>query len=646
MFGREHTGRDDRRYAAAVAAIVAVGLWLFWPTLRAGLFSDDYFVVASMDGKLAAPRASLDLFNFGDGSPQDVRALRRLGSIAWWSSPDFRISFLRPLSSALFHVDRALFGRNDVAYHAHSLAAWAAAVLAVAFLYRRLVPRGVAALALAMFALDQSQHGPVAWLCNRGALYAILVGALAVHAHLRWRLEGRRSYAWASACLLVLGVLLGEWSLPMFAYLAAFEAFGARDAWRTRVVALVPAGVVALAFLAARTVLHYGARGSGVYVDPTADPWAFSRLLLHRVPVLVADMMFDVPASWWDFGSPWRDAVLHQELIPPTVWARLPNWQSLHLALGVIAIACFGLLLAWSWRGLDDGERRHARWLVVGSLVALFPVVGAFASTRLTLTAFVGFAPVLALCLREIGRRVLAFRRVGAARALGFGLLGLAILRMQLVGSLREDVVGTADNFRAASAWVGTAELDPREVARQHVFLVSAIEFTTTFFFAYTWGYVHPLPRAFVPLTVAPWPLEIERPALDVLVLRTLGGTFMNASSEVHFRPPTLALRPGQELEVDEVRAEVTEMVGGQPSALRFRFARPLEDRDYVFLSATPRGVRRLVLPAVGAVQRIPRAARPNWIEAERGRYAERIGPLPAVLNFVPTPYFVRFQPE
>lgn len=638
--------RADRWYAASVAGILAVGWRLFWPTLDAGLFSDDYFVVASMDGELAAPRASFDLFNFGDGTPQDVQALRRLGSIAWWSSPDFRISFLRPLSSALFHLDRALFGRNDVGYHAHSLAAWTAAVLAVAFLYRRLVPRGVAALATAMFALDQSQHGPVAWLCNRGALYAILVGVLAVHAHLRWRQDGRRPYAWASACLLAIGVLFGEWSLPMFAFLAAFEAFGARDAWRTRVMALVPAGVVALVFLAARAVLHYGARGSGVYVDPMADPLAFSKLLLHRVPVLVADMVFDVPASWWDFGSPWRDRVLQQELIPPAVWARLPGWQSIHLTLGIAAIACFALLLAWSWRGLVDDERRHARWLAAGALLALFPVVGAFASTRLTLTAFVGFAPALALCLREIGRRVLAFRRIGRVRALAFGVLGLAILRAQIIDSLQEDVAGTADNFRTASAWVRSAELDPREVAHQRVFLLSATEFTTTFFFAYTWGYFHPLPRAFVPLTVAPWPLEIERPAPDVLVLRTLGGTFMDASAEVHFRPPSLPLRAGQAAEIEGMRAEATQWVGDKPSELRFRFERPLEDAGYAFLSATPRGLRRVLLPAVGEVRRIPRAARPNWIEAERGRYVDRIGPIPEVLSFVPTPYFVRFEPR
>jgi hypothetical protein len=646
MFPREDARRGDRRYAVSIAAVVGVGLWLFWPTLDAGLFSDDYFTVASMDGRLAARRAEWDLFNFGNGTSEDVHALRRLGSIAWWSSADFRISFLRPLSSALFHVDRWLFGRDDVAYHAHSLAAWAAAVIAVAWLYRRLVSGGVAVLAVAMFALDQSQHGPVVWLCNRGALYAILVGALALRAHLSWRLDGRRGARWVSAALLAIGVLFGEWALPMFAYVVAFEAFGTRDAWRARVAALVPAGVVALAFLAVRGALHYGARGSGVYVDPMADPATFVRLLLHRVPVLVADMVFDVPASWWDFGSPWRTFILHQEWISPSLWSRLPGWQPLHLLLGIGAIAAMALLLAWSAQGFDEEERRHVRWLAPGALLALFPVVGAFASTRLTLTAFVGFAPLMALCLREIGRRVLAFRRIGKVRAFAFALLGLVLLRVQLVDALREDMARTADDFRAASAWVRRAELDPNVVAGQHVFLLSAVEFTTTFFFAYTWGYFHPLPRSFVPLTVAPWPLEIERPAPDVLIVRTLGGTFMDSAAELHYRPRASPLRPGDVVRVGEVRAEVADTLGAEPSAMRFRFDRPVEDAAYVFLAATPRGLRRAALPDVGGTVRLPRAGRPNWIEAERGRYVERIGPIPELLNFAPTPYFVRFDPR
>ena len=53
----------------------------------------------------------------------------------------------------------------------------------------------------------------------------------------------------------------------------------------------------ALVFLLVRALLGYGARGSGVYVDPRRRPAGFGLLLLHRVPVFIADMLFNVPAS-------------------------------------------------------------------------------------------------------------------------------------------------------------------------------------------------------------------------------------------------------------------------------------------------------------------------------------------------------------
>src|SRR5262245_20285001 len=112
-------------YAAAIAACLALGTWLFWPTLRAGLFADDFLAVAMVDGQFSAPRAPLDLFDFADGSARDVAGAQRLGSVPWWAPDGFRIAFLRPLSSALWYVDRALFGDAVWAYHAHSIAAWA-----------------------------------------------------------------------------------------------------------------------------------------------------------------------------------------------------------------------------------------------------------------------------------------------------------------------------------------------------------------------------------------------------------------------------------------------------------------------------------------------------------------------------------------
>src|SRR4051794_26224774 len=104
--------RPLRLYLPCLGLILALLLWFYAPSLHDGLFADDYVAMAIMEGKFAAPRKLLDLFNFADGTTEDVRTLRRLGSLPWWAPDDFRIAFLRPLSSAAWYFDRWAFGSH------------------------------------------------------------------------------------------------------------------------------------------------------------------------------------------------------------------------------------------------------------------------------------------------------------------------------------------------------------------------------------------------------------------------------------------------------------------------------------------------------------------------------------------------------
>lgn len=634
-------------FALALAVVVALGTWLFWPTLELGLFADDYFLAAAMDGELAAPRDALDLFNFVDGTQPDVQALQRLGSIAWWAAPDLRVSFLRPLSSALMHMDRALFGRALWAYHAHSIFAWSLLVVAAGVLYLRVLRSWpVAALATAFFAFDQSQHGPVFWICNRGAIYAVLLGVLGLAAHVRARSPGRHRSSWPSALLLGTALLFGEWALPMFAYVLAFELLGARGSLRRRALAVLPAATLGCVFLIVRALMGYGARASGVYVDPGSDPLGFARLLLHRIPVFVADMVFNLPSDLWDRGSPWRERVLALELIPPSVWMQLPDWRTYHVAIGIAALAVLWALLRFCLRGCAQSERIQLRWLLLGALLSLVPVAGAFPSTRLTLAASFGLAPALALALRQIARRLYEAPRMRWPRFLALYTVGISVLFLQLVEPLSEDVRATVDNFATTTEWVLAAELDPQRVADQRVFLLNASEFTTTFFFAYTWWWHdRPLPRSYTPISTAPYAHDLERIGDNALVLRTLGGSFFESPSEVHFRTADRQLRAGDAVQLEGVRIEIARAIAGRPRALKLTFDRPVDDPSYAFLVSSEHGLARLEMPAVGQTLRLRRASGPSWFALDRARHTQRIGPLPEVLDFAPAPPFVTYEP-
>jgi hypothetical protein len=635
-------------FAATVALVLLLGAWLFAPTLELGLFADDYMLMAVIDGQFPAPRHALDLFNFVDGTREDAHALQRLGSIAWWSSPDLRVAFMRPLSSALFRLDRVLFGDALWAYHAHSIAAWALLVIAAGLLYLRMFPGWpVAALATAFFALDQSHHGPVFWVCNRGGLYAVLLSLLGVAAHLHHRTRASRGAAWLSALCLCGALLFGEWALPMFGYVLAFEVAFARDGLVARVRALLPASALVLAFLAVRAVLGYGARGSGVYVDPASDAAGFGVLLLHRIPVFVADMVFNLPAHLWDQGSPLRDRILALDLIPPQLWVKLPGWRFFHVAIGLLAIILCAVALRFLRRGLTDRERVTLRFLLLGAVLSLVPVAGSFPSTRLTLCATFGLAPAFALFLREIGRRLAGAHRLGAPRFVALFALGAAVLYLQAIAPLREDVQRTVDNFRTTTEWVLAAELDPQQVEHQRVYMLNSAEFTTTFFFAYTWAYhARPLPRSYVPISAAPYAQDVERIADDTLLLRTLGGPFFDSPAEVHYRVSTRAFQEGDSVRLDGVRIEIARLVAGKPQTLKLTFDTSLDDPSQVFLVATESGLARFAVPPVGHSRRLRRAANPSWSTLDRGRFEQRIAPLPNVVGFTPLPAFVKFDPS
>jgi hypothetical protein len=646
MLAPKRTRLPDLLYLAAVALSLGLTMWLFWPTLQEGLFADDFTATAMLDHKFASPRGPFDLFDFANGTPRDVRALQRLGSLPWWAPSDYRISFLRPLSSALWHLDRALFGRAFWAYHAHSLGVFCLLVIASSVLYRRLLPMPVAALATLMFAVDDSHQFPVVWLSNRGGIYAVLFGVLALLAHLRWRTHGRHRYAVASSAAICIGLLFGEWALPMLAYILAFELLGAEGAWSKRALALLPSLVPSLVFLVIRTLLHYGARGSGAYIDPGIEPLRFLFALVQRVPVFIGDMMWNIPSEWWDYGTPWRDSVLRSWLIPPAVWLQLPSWHVFDFTLGMLGFAAIGLGLRFCHRGLSPVERKQLRWLLLGALGALFPVVGSFPSTRLTMASFLGLAPFFAFVLREVVRRLRALPRVSSPKFVLYYGLVVALLHIQVFAPLNANIQAQVDNHETTTEWVLGAELDPARVANQRVFLLAGNEFTTTFFFAYIWAsHDRPLPLSYYPISTSPCAQYVQRTADNELVMRALGDSYLATGQEHMFRSPNRLWREGESIQLDGLRVTAEQVQQGLPGVLHLTFDRSVDDPSYVFLFAGTNGLRRFYVPRMGELRLLPRASGPSWTELDHYRYIERITPLPEMLYFAPTPGFVRFKP-
>lgn len=332
--------------------------------------ADDYAHIARLahlPGWEAGP-VPLSLFSFMQpGAVND--ALIRDGLLPWTAHPQVQATLLRPLSALTHQLDHALWPDAVVLQHAHSLGWWFLAAGLVGLLYRRTLGVGLAAgLAALLFAVDDSHAMPIAWIANRNALICLALGTASVLAHLHWRERGQPSWLVASLTLALAGLLAGEAALGALAYIAAWELTDPDRRW----VRLVPHTLVVVAWRVVYSLSGFGAKHSGLYVDPGNDPLGFLAALAERGPILVLAQALGLPIDLW--------------LLMP---------RPAQIALTLVGVGTLGALV-WLFRPLLMADRR-ARWLGLGMLGALAPLCAAFPMDRLLIFSGIGFFGLLAL---------------------------------------------------------------------------------------------------------------------------------------------------------------------------------------------------------------------------------------------------------
>jgi hypothetical protein len=361
-----------------LALLLLAGAVVYLPAIRSPYFLDDYVHASMANGTFPLHRHPLDLYNFVDERERPVLWAR--GMVPWWADPRLSIRFFRPLSSALIWAEHRLLGDGPLLLHVHSFLWWALAVLGARALFVKLLPSPrVAALATAIFALAPCHAFPLGWLANREVLVSAAFGWPALGAYLRFR-EGRS--AWDAALAMALfgaSLLAGEYSLCFAGYVVAYELF-AKDRLFARSAGLLAYFAPAATYLAARARFGYGARGSGFYSDPFREPVAFFTALPRRLMSLVLEGWFSLDHD--------------------TITGGTKGWAI--AAAFFAALALCAAPIVELHRDLDEATRKTARWLLVGSLLALFPVTAVIASPRVLGVGFFGVAATVALLLERV----------------------------------------------------------------------------------------------------------------------------------------------------------------------------------------------------------------------------------------------------
>lgn len=592
-------GRMSLRRLVLVCA--AAGILLTLPALWSGFAQDDHFflmVFKGSPGFEVVDLSPLETFSFSKGDPAQRAELLERGLLPWWSVKDWKLNFWRPLSSLSTWIDYLIFGETAWVMHLHSLLLYGVLIAIAAVLYRRwITPRWAAGLAALAFAMDSGHAIPVTWLAMRNAVLAMLFGLLVLAAHDRWRregAEGRRGLFHAALAIvwLALALLSGESAVAVGGYLAAYALFldpihraeGTTSSWLARsikaVVALLPYLAVVIVWRGVYSGLGYGSEGSGLYIDPVADPVAFMFRLPANLAVLLLGMLALPDAALWALG-------------PAPV-----------AAVQLIAAVVFLVIFGWAIVPLLR-KSAVARFMLVGSLLAAVPGCATLPMDRLMMYASFGGLGLVAMLLAEMAESkgadgwrsrvrsplailLIVSHYVVAPIGLTTGTQHLPIMNRVLSGSnpsipldipggTRVVAINTPNDLQGASLPIHRSSRN--EPLVQH------------------WWWLYSGTNN----------MSVERVGEGSLVLRPEGGYFTAPWSRIFRMTAADPIAAGDMFALEGLQITVISVTPeGAPLEVRFDFDVPLEDPSLHFVTWQNGAYVPFPLPAPGTTVQVP----------------------------------------
>ena len=547
------------------------------PTLGSGWLLDDWIHRAALLDRLPIEHPTwLSLFTFADGVPEHVMARTQLG-YGWWTLPDLKLQFLRPVSAALHEFDERVLGSHAVLHHLHSLLWQAAGIATAALLFRRLLSVRTAALATLLYAIDESHWTASSWIANRNAWVSMVPAMLGFWAWLRAEDEDWLPGKVAAPLLFGIGLCGGETALGVAAMWVTVALSRSKPGHHLRTVLhLAPLSVVLALWAFYYKSRGYGASASGAYIDPGAEPLRFLAAAIHRVPSLAG-----------------------------ALWASLPVELAVASTVARWLFALLGAAITWliirALRRATLDPRDAAAWppLAIGGLLALIPPAATWPSQRTLLAVSLVSAALVAMLLDALGQQVRAGAAAWGVRwGRGFLMFNHAFYSpfMALLTSLGALWVGAAVDKIVASPLM--AQLGDKRV----VMVTAPVPVFTVYLPSLLASSNLPLPRQFTALATSDAHIAVTRTGPNAVRVEALAAPLLSTQPEQLIMDPTRMPHAGTTVHVPhlDVRVEKTDPVG--VTQAEFVFDAPLEEmtflqwRDGQFVQVPPPSPVRTVV--------------------------------------------------
>jgi hypothetical protein len=538
------------------------------------------------------------LYQFADGNPERMSEIISRGYNPWFTSPDWKFNFCRHLPSALIALNHKICGLKPLGYTIHSLLWYMALISILGVLVRRIVPgwqgklsHPVTYLTLIIFAFSTSHmlilfYGAARWL-----LIATTLALAGLLAHLKWREQGWKPGRYLSLIAFFLALLSGEAALAVLAYLAAYELFGSQEPFKKRIKALLPTAVLVIIYLLFYRLMDYGTGGQDSYINPLTEPIAFITALPTRMASMLAEMFFRIISFFW---------------IDPIV----PSMGWVTILAGAAALVICGLLFYPVWSKASVDQRGKFRWLIIGTIAAMFPLASANPCARVTMIPFIGGSVLLAFIFHYWWHKLSQKRNIRqnlkSPTAWIGGLVIIVLFFLHLVlspycwfANTREfkKYLDSQEEFNRNNTVLN--EILPHQ---EVIYLNSSANIYLTYD-VYYYRKINrmPLPGVWWQLSFSSQKHRYLRTAEDKLELELIGGSIFDHFPFLSiFRSSKTPLKKGEVIKLSGLQITILEVNENGPTRIEFKFDRSLDDERYLFFKFQDGALHTVPPPSIG----------------------------------------------
>jgi hypothetical protein len=197
----EGEGRKNRT-GLFILVLALLPLVLYHASIRLPFLCDDYLLFSAVSGGSYHPEPD-PISAYQLISPELTRESPQ--TVPWWTSPQTRLHFLRPIATLTLKLDHWLWQNNPAGFHLTNLLIHGMVCVALFLVGRRLFRDDTAAfLGVLIFTSPVSTAFVVAWVADRISLLALLWGLLGLYFHMGFRRDGRKRWeALAWLCFLL-----------------------------------------------------------------------------------------------------------------------------------------------------------------------------------------------------------------------------------------------------------------------------------------------------------------------------------------------------------------------------------------------------------------------------------------------------------